>query len=237
MLQKSSSAPLGVLMLQTKFPRPLGDAGNAQTWPFPVLFKVVAGASPDRVVRSGATGLLPSFIEAGRELLAAGVSGIAGNCGFLSLFQSALAAALNVPVAMSPLMQATAVQSLLPPHKSVGILTIAAESLTPQHLAAAKVPPDSPIVGVAQNSEFARVILNDEEKMDMARARDDVLTAGCRLVGENPGVGAIIMECTNMSPYATELSQQTGLPVYSVYSFWQWFHAGLRPRDFALMDG
>jgi hypothetical protein len=36
---------LGVLMLDTRFPRPRGDVGNATTWPFPVRYKIVNGAT------------------------------------------------------------------------------------------------------------------------------------------------------------------------------------------------
>ena len=57
-------APLGILMLQARFPRILGDMGNAQTWPFPVLYKVVRGATPERVVLQGAAGLLDDFLAA-----------------------------------------------------------------------------------------------------------------------------------------------------------------------------
>ena len=51
-------ASVGMLMLETRFPRIPGDIGNAGTWPFPVLYKVVRGASPDHVVRRGAEGFL-----------------------------------------------------------------------------------------------------------------------------------------------------------------------------------
>jgi hypothetical protein len=60
-------APLGILMLEAPFPRTPGDMGNAGTWPFPVLYPVVSGASPERVVLQGARGLLPDFIAAARE--------------------------------------------------------------------------------------------------------------------------------------------------------------------------
>src|SRR5213080_3341546 len=87
-------APLGILMLDARFPRIPGDMGNAETWPFPVLYKVVTGASPQRVVRERAAGLLPDFIAAARELVALGADGITTNCGFLSLYQKQLAAAV-----------------------------------------------------------------------------------------------------------------------------------------------
>jgi hypothetical protein len=99
-------AAVGILMLEARFPRIPGDVGNAATWPFPVLYKVVRGASPERVVRQRAEGLREGFVEAGRELVAEGADGIVTNCGFLSLFQDDLAAACGVPVATSALMQA-----------------------------------------------------------------------------------------------------------------------------------
>ena len=86
-------AALGILMLEARFPRIPGDVGHAGTWPFPVLYKVVPGASPERVVRRRAEGLLEAFIAGARELVALGADGITTNCGFLSLFQRELAAA------------------------------------------------------------------------------------------------------------------------------------------------
>ena len=62
-------APLGILMLEAKFPRIPGDMGNGTTWPFPVLYRVVTGASPEKVVLKGAAGLLPDFIDAAIDLV------------------------------------------------------------------------------------------------------------------------------------------------------------------------
>jgi len=78
--------PLGILMLEARFPRIPGDMGNGTTWPFPVLYRVVGGASPEKVVLKGAAGLLPDFIEAARDLVRLGAEAITTNCGFLSLF-------------------------------------------------------------------------------------------------------------------------------------------------------
>src|ERR1043165_1563272 len=85
-------AALGILMLEARFPRIPGDMGNAGTWPFPVLYRVVRGASPELVVRRRAEGLLERFLDAAQELVALGADGITTNCGFLSLFQAELAA-------------------------------------------------------------------------------------------------------------------------------------------------
>ena len=94
-------APLGILMLDARFPRIPGDVGNAATWPFPVIYRVVSGASPERVVLNGARGLLPDFIDAAKELVRLGAEAITTTGGFLSLFQKEIAAAVGVPVATS----------------------------------------------------------------------------------------------------------------------------------------
>src|SRR3954463_16736537 len=119
-------AALGILMLDARFPRIPGDMGNAETWPFPVLYRVVRGATPERVVLEGAAGLLPHFLEAAAELVALGAEAITTNCGFLSLFQRELAAHVAVPVATSALMQVPWVQATLPPGRRVGVVTVSA---------------------------------------------------------------------------------------------------------------
>jgi len=225
-------AGVGILMLETRFPRIPGDMGNAATWPFPVLYKVVRGASPDLVVRRGAEGLAERFVEAARELVADGADGITTNCGFLALFQDQLAEAVGVPVATSSLMQVPMVQKLLPPGRRVGVLTISKASLSPEHLKASGVPLDTPIAGTDDGREFSRAILGDEATLNVELARADLIDAGRQLVTQAPETGAIVLECTNMVPYAADLRQALGLPIYSIYSFISWFHAGLMPRLF-----
>jgi Asp/Glu/hydantoin racemase len=225
-------ARLGILMLEARFPRIPGDMGNAETWPFPVLYRVVKGASPQRVVREKAAGLLDAFVAAARELVETGADGITTNCGFLSIYQRELAAAVGVPVAASSLMQAPLIESVLPPGKRVGILTVSAASLSDEHLAAAGVCKDTPVVGTEGGREFTRVLLGNEVRLDVAAAEADILAAGEALVGQHDNIGAILLECTNMAPYAAALRQHVGLPVYDIYSFITWFHAGLAPRDF-----
>jgi len=226
-------APLGILMLEARFPRIPGDMGNAGTWPFPVLYRVVRGASPERVVLQGARGLLPDLIAAAQELVDLGAEAITTNCGFLALFQRELAAAVRVPVATSSLMQVPWVQATLPPGKRVGIITVSKASLTPAHLEGAGVPADTPIVGTEGGREFFRILIKAEaEDMDTALAEQDILEAGRTLVAQHPEVGAIVLECTNMPPYAAALREAVGLPVYDIYSMICWFQAGLRPRRF-----
>ncbi len=226
-------APLGILMLDARFPRIPGDMGNATTWPFPVMYRVVKGATPERVVLQGAEGLLDDFLAAAAELVDQGAEALTTNCGFLTLFQRELAAHVCVPVATSALMQVPWVQAMLPPGKRVGIVTVSKSSLTDAHLTAAGVPLDVPVAGTEGGREFFRVLIRAEKQdMDVALAEQDILDAGRSLVAAHPEVGAIVLECTNMPPYARALREVVGLPVFDIVSMIEWFHAGIRPRRY-----
>jgi hypothetical protein len=218
-------------MLETQFPRIPGDIGHAGTWDFPVHYRVVRGATPDNVVRGDAMARLEDFVAAGRDLIAMGCDGIATNCGFLSLMQTEMAAALSVPVATSALMQAPMIAATLPPDRHVSILTISKATLTRDHLDAAGVAADVPVVGT-DGSSFTRDVLGDAYSIDFATCRDEMLEAAERLVTAHPQTGAILLECTNMVPYAADIRGLTGLPVYSIETLLTWFQAGLVPRRF-----
>ena len=225
-------ASVGILMLEARFPRIPGDMGNAASWDFPVHYKIVRDASPDKVVRRNAEGLLPAFIAAAQELDGDGVDGITTNCGFLSIFQHEIAKAVGVPVATSSLMQTAMVNALLPLGKRAGIMTISASTLTPAHLEAAGVPPDTPIGTTEGGREFTRAILGNELELDLVAAEADNVEAARQLVSANPDVGALVLECTNMGPYAHAIREATGLPVFSILNFVSWFQAGLAPKRY-----
>jgi hypothetical protein len=129
-------------------------------------------------------------------------------------------------------MQIPFIERVLPPGKRVGVLTISAASLTGEHLRAAGADPATPVVGTDNGSEFTRVIINDEERLDVAAAERDILAAGDKLVASHQGIGAVLLECTNMVPYARALSERLRLPMFSIYTFVTWFQSGLVPRDF-----
>ncbi len=226
-------APLGIIMLETRFPRIPGDIGNGLTWPFPVLYRVVPGATPERVVLQGARGLLPDFIAAARELVALGAEAITTSCGFLCIFQKEIAAAVGVPVATSSLLQVPWVEALLPPGQRVGVITASRPSLTPAHFAAAGMAPDTPVAGVEDGKELYRVLVRqDKPELDAMAAEQDMIDAGRALVAAHPEVGAIVLECTNMPPYAAALQAALGLPVHDVVSLASYLFAGLRPRRY-----
>jgi Asp/Glu/hydantoin racemase len=227
---------VGILMLDTRFPRIPGDMGNAATFPFPVRYHRVSGAAPDLVVRRGAEGLLPAFIEGARQLEREGVGAITTNCGFLVKYQPELAAAVSVPVFTSSLLLVPLVHRMLPAGRRVGIMTVNAATLGAEHLRGAGIGRDIPIAvaGMETEKEFTRVLLGDELELDVELAREEHVRVARRLVGEHPDLGAIVLECTNMPPYAADVQRETGLPVFDIVSLVTLVHgalaAGLGPR-------
>lgn len=207
---------LGIIMLDTRFPRLPGDVGNAATFPFPVRYEVVQGASPLRVVQEADPALLQPFIRAAQALQAAGVQAIATSCGFLALWQAELAAAVKVPLVTSSLLQVP-LASRLTGGRPVGIITAHAPSLTPQHLAAvgADAAPHF-IYGLEEAPEFTRTFIRGEATLDPAAVEEEVRAVAHRLVTEHPEVGAIVLECTNLPPFARAVQDESHLPVFDI---------------------
>jgi hypothetical protein len=209
---------VGILMLDTHFPRIPGDMGNAATFDFPVLYHRVRGASPDRVVRHGQRELLPAFIEGARALEREGV------------------AAVSVPVFTSSLLLVPLVHRMLAPGRAVGIMTVDATSLRPEHFTGAGISKDIPtvIAGMETEKEFTRVLLGDQLELDVEVAREEHLTVARRMLAAHPEIGALVLECTNMPPYRADLQAATGLAVFDITTLVRMVHdavsQGLPPR-------
>lgn len=220
---------IGILTLDTCFPRIPGDMVNATTFPFPVLYKRVEGASPHRVVREGDPALLEPFLQAARELEREGVRAITTNCGFLAMFQDQMAAAVRVPVFTSSLMQVPLVHRMLLPGQSVGILTVWGKTLTERHLRGAGIGPEIPlhIAGLETEQEFSRVLIDNLPELDPDLARQEHERVARRLVEQHPDIGAFVLECTNMPPYSHAIQRVTGRPVFDIVSLVKYVHGAL----------
>lgn len=220
-LPQAGRRELGLVLLDTRFPRPLGDAGNPASWPLPVRTRVVAGAWPARVVTDAdalrESGLAARFTQAMRELRDSGCTRLTTSCGFLVLLQEELQLAVDIPVITSSLLLLPA---LLARERAVGVLTISAQRLGADHLLAAGVPrerlPDVVVQGVAAEGEFVGAILGNRETMDLALARQEVVQAACALSVRAPRLETLVLECTNLPPYADAVRAATGLRVLSL---------------------
>ena len=213
----SALPSLGVIMLETRFPRPRGDIGHPATFAFPVRRRVVRGASPQRVVLERDAALLVPFIDAARALEGEGAAALTTSCGFLALFQRELSAAVQVPVWTSSLLLVAEIESAWSGDaRRVGVVTVDAASLGEAHLRAAGARADTPVEGLALDSDFRDTLLNDRAGLDVAEAERATVAAAARLVARHPNVAEIVLECTNMPPYAAAVRAATGLPVRDI---------------------
>lgn len=204
---------VGVLMLDTRFPRLPGDIGHPRTFGrarIPARLRVVTGATPKLVVRpEHSARLVALFVDTALELEAQGAVLVTTSCGFLAAHQVALQNAVEVPVLSSSLLWC---RRLSRP----GVVTIDAAALGPQALNGAGVPPGTPVQGVDPNGAFATGILGNTSTLDHDQGCADVVAAACELAEHHPGVENIVLECTNMPPYRDAVARATGRRVHDI---------------------
>jgi hypothetical protein len=219
-----SNGPLGILMLDTRFPRIVGDIGNAASFDHPVIFRRMDGigsadavtAHPDR------PRVLAALAANARALAAEGAIGLSTSCGFLALYQDDLAAVSPVPVATSALLLIRQLTG-----KRVGVITASARNLTPAHFGAVGAPPDTPFVGLPEDSSFAATFIGNVTTLDREQVEREAVAAGRDLVARHPGIDTVVLECTNLPPYKPALQAALGLPVFDVLDLLKGFYAGL----------
>lgn len=226
---------IGILMLEASFPRIPGDLGNATTFRYPVRYKVVKEAVYQRVVVEGDPKLLEPFIVAARNLEEEGVKAITTTCGFLAIFQKELAAAMTVPVFTSSLMLVPMVYRMLRPNQKVGIVTANASSLKERHFEGAgwssrEIP--VVIAGTENEPLFGKMFSEDRQVMDPDQMEADIVRVVKRMVAEDSGIGAIVLECTSMAPYAKAIQAAVGLPIFDIQLLIDMVYASLHRQQY-----
>jgi len=231
---------IGILMLETVFPRIPGDVGNALTWPFPVRYKIVKDATANRIMgKEPDAALLKPFVDAARELEAEGVRAITTSCGFLAIFQREIAAAVSVPVLTSALLQVPLAARLIGPNQSVGILT-ERPNLTAHHFRGAGWEEgDVPVRvgGLAADAVFPTVFIDGRSEADTEVLERDVVDGVLQLTRQHLDVGAIVMECTNFVPFSQAVRRATGLAVFDLYTLVTQTYNAAVGTDFARLGG
>lgn len=216
--------PLGILMLDTRFPRIEGDVGNPASFDFPVIYRTLQGIGPaDAVAAHPDRPRVLAALKADAELLVAeGAVGVGTSCGFLALYQKELEELSPVPVATSALLWIARLKG-----RRVGVITASAENLIPAHFAAVGAPADTPVVGLPAQSSFADTFIKNGTTLDRAAVERETVEAGRALLTQHPAVDTIVLECTNLPPYRRALEKELGLPVYDVLDLLKELHARL----------
>ncbi len=210
---------LGILSLDTAFPRIRGDVGNADSYPFDVIIEIVKGADSPLIVRDGVfePALLDLFKAAAVTLEAKGAAAIISTCGFLVAAQTQIAASVKVPVMLSALSLYPMVRTAYPGR--VGILTASRSALGPNALAAAGIArADVAIAGMEDEKAFADAILvtraAQPQTLNRAAIEDAAVRKTLKLQESYADLRALILECGNLPPYADAIRRATGLPVF-----------------------
>ncbi|MEM5527934.1 aspartate/glutamate racemase family protein [Gammaproteobacteria bacterium AS21] len=212
--------PVGVICLESYFPKPVGHIKYPASFDFPVLYKTVKGATIDRLIGQRDPELLQPFIEAAQELEREGVKAITASCGFLALFQREIADAVNIPVFISSLIQVPLIYQSLGRHRKVGVVVANSDALSVDHLIAVgadKIP--IALAGMQHQPQFTEVILNAKNNdFDLEVFRDELFSVIAQMLVKDPNIGSIVLECTDLSHFAPQVQQRFNLPVYDLTS-------------------
>ncbi|MCF8105282.1 MAG: aspartate/glutamate racemase family protein [Desulfohalobiaceae bacterium] len=208
--------PVGILILNACYPCIPGNVGNATSFPFPVRYKEVSEASINGLINRRDPALIEPFVRGAKELEAEGVLAIAGACGFMALFQREVAEAVQVPVCLSSLLQIPFIRQILPQGKKIGVITANAGALTERHFRAVGVEDSSGLViqGLEGSKEFREAILEEKGTLDSERMEQEVVQAAEAMAASNPGLGSIVLECSDLPPFARAVQDAVRLPVF-----------------------
>ncbi len=223
--QNICGVSIGVLSLESYFPKPPGHIKNPSSLPFTTTYEILHGLTVQKLLADPSPELLEPIISAAKRLEEQGVHAITGSCGFLAIFQKEIAEAVSIPVFVSSLIQVPLAYHMT--RAPVGVITASASSLTDKHLEGVGAS-DVPIVvqGLDDAPEFSSVILRGERtQMDLGKVTDELLTASESMLERSPEIGAIVLECTDLPPYAHQLQAKVNRPVFDIITLANMVHA------------
>lgn len=233
---------LGVMLLDDAYPGFPGDVRNPSAFPFPIQYDIATDVSNKTLVwdQDKAQVRVP-IIASAKRLERYGCRAIAAECGYFAYFQQDVAAAVNVPVFTSSLLQVPFAQTLIGSRKKVAILCAQRRFLTDRHLEAVGIDLNSNlIIGGAQDelgvTEFDK--LWDPEKRpdsplaNFETAERQMVEATKALVARYPNVGAIVYECTGMQPFSRAAQREVGLPIFDWGTLLHYAYSAVAARDY-----
>ena len=205
--------PQGLLQLETL----KGNVTNPESYPFQVDMRQVEGACSETVIMHPSQEVCDRFIEIGKEMQAEGIKAITGSCGFNAIFQKPISEAIDIPVFMSSLLQVPFVLQIIAPSKKIAVMTAYGSRLTAEHFSYCGVKDMSRIIvlGLENCSEWNAIFENEDEPVDMDLVEKEIMGTALGAVKDHPEIGAFVLECTDLPPFAPAIREATGLPVFS----------------------
>ena len=225
---------IGMLCAEWNIPFVPGDLNNASTFEFPVRYLTVEGAAGSQVLTGDADAYGELFVAAAKQLAAEGVHAITGNCGYMAAYQDVVSAAVDVPVFMSSLVQAPMLLRMLGPGQRVLVVVANAAGITERVLRGAGVADPSRLViqGLDHRPHFNDVILKETGELDEELLRREVVETAVEAAESDAAIGAVLLECSDLPPYARSIHEATGLPVFDWAGFIRYVHDATNPRTY-----
>ena len=214
---ESGHVPAGLLQLE-QMP---GNSTNPASYPFPVRLVEVKGANVETVITHPSQTLLADMTALTKDLVRRqGVCAITTSCGFNAVFQEALSSAVPVPVFTSALLQVPFVQQIIGRDRTVAVITANSAALSERHLRACGITGDMrvKIFGLETAAEWKKIFDRPDQPFDIDAVGGEIEAAAVSAVRSNPDIGAIVLECTDLPPYAARIRQAAGLPVFDFSS-------------------
>jgi len=219
---------IGILMLNTRFPRWPGDIGNASSFSQEVVYETVVDAVVNNVVTNARPddALINAFVEAGLKLVDQGATVIGTSCGFLASAQEDISEKLPVPFLSSSLILLPVMKSIFGENAHIGVLTFDSKQLSSCHFHSSVNLDDQTIsiTGLHLQSHWYRCIADNQTKANKIHAKSDVLDVATRCLKQDPDTAALLLECTNLSPWKADIQMQTGLPVFDLVTALEWVY-------------
>jgi hypothetical protein len=222
---------VGILLLDSRLPFIPGDVGNASTYRFPVLYRTVPGLSTAACL-GGAPEFADRVVAAARALEAQGVRGISSDCGFMLQYQDAVRDAVGIPVCLSSLLQLPLIARSLAPRRAIAVITADSTNLTPGFLARCGISVDNPIVisGMQDEPEFRTSVFDEKGTLDSDLVTEETVAVVKNTIAKYPEVGAVLLECSMLPPYAKAVQDAVGLPVYDFVTMIDYLHSGTHQK-------
>ena len=83
------------------------------------------------------------------------------------------------------------------------------------------------VEGLERSREFSRVVADPEAVPDADRLGSEVLDIAQHFVSENREIGGIVLECTDLPPFAASLRRALALPVFDIVTLAHWVHESI----------
>lgn len=240
--RRASGMGVGVILVDDVYPAFPGDVRNASGYPFPLQYDVAEGVDILGLVRAeDKSHLLEPIVASARRLERLGCRAIVGECGYFSWFQEELAAAVDIPVFASSLLQIPMAQLVVGPRQVVGVLVATSEFLRDRHLTSVGVTLGSNyVVGSAMDGgripDFQSLwnadVRPELPTADYDSAERDLVAVAREFAAAHPDMGALVLECTGFPPFAAAVQREIGMPVFSWSTLLEFAYSAVVHREF-----